>query len=505
MNRTRLFKTLSIVALLMSGALCIAQEPQATEDPESELTLDEQEQQAEQKKQLFRIGYEFFNDRKYQRAATGFYDYMAIAEPGDENYEWAQFFYAISLEKLGYSHAAVDTFARLATRKPNTKIVVYILSYFDTISRSQPFDQELVIANALNGANYDFIDDDLAAMVHYHQGVYDAQFGLEAWAKGHFEKIPETSNYFAYYQYHLAIAAIEAGEISAALAPLDRILQLPQTDAKLQDLTLWTSARLLFELGEHAKAIARYKAIKTPVTEQASFLLERAWNQYKLQNYRRAMGLLYAYQAPDFSRFFTPEMFILKALIYKSLCHYESTLATVDAFYQRYQQALDAVYDRKRAADPESQQLLLLVLNNEAINRQWQFIRLLETEKSELSRFEHPAIQTHLTSIYDLKISQAARHLRTQVDKEYERLANLLLEYEENINLVRYEAGVDRYQTTGDFRYQKSDHTEADASADPSKVIYPFQGEFWNDEFDDYKVHLADECAQEDNWEVFFE
>lgn len=472
---------------------------------EQDLTLDEQEQLDEEKKHLFNVGYKEFNNKKYEQAATGFYTYMQVANSGDENYEWAHFFYGVALEKLGYSHAAVDTFANIVTHKPNTKIVIYILSYFDTISRSQPFDQELVIAQALNSTNYGFIDDDLAALVHYHQGLYDSRFGLANWAGGHFEKIPKDSLYYGHYLYHVAVESTRTGNITPALQSLKQLLAIPKLDTKLADLANWTTARLLFEQEKYEDAIFHYKAIKTPVAEQASFLLERAWNHYKLNSPQRAMGLLYAFDAPDFKRFFTPEMFILKALIYKSLCHFDATLSVVDSFYERYSQALDAVYDRKEASDPETKALLLLIMNDEVIKRQWAFIQLLEHEDNMLSKIDDPSLQENLKNIYRMKIAQTAKHLKINVHREYERLANLLLEYEENINLVRYEAGVDRYQGADSLRYQKAQLTAKAKKEDWSQVIYPFQGEFWNDEFDDYKVHLADDCNTEQNWEIFFE
>lgn len=472
---------------------------------EQDLTLEEEERLNEEKKQLFNAGYEEFNNKKYEKAAIGFYTYMQVANSGDENYEWAHFFYGVSLEKLGYSHAGVDTFANIVTHKPNTKIVIYILSYFDTISRSQPFDQELVIAQALNSTDYGFIDDDLGALVHYHQGLYDARFGLADWAGGHFDKIPHNSLYYGHYLYHSAVESTKKGNIPQALHSLKQLLAIPEPEPKLVDLANWTTARLLFEQEKYEEAIFHYKAIKTPVAEQASFLLERAWNHYKLNSPQRAMGLLYAFQAPDFKRFFTPEMFILKALIYKSLCHFDSTLSVVDSFYQRYEQALDAVYDRKEASDPETKALLLLIMNDEVIKRQWAFIQLLERENEKLPKIDDPSLKEHLQNIYRMKIAQTAKHLKINVNQEYERLANLLLEYEENINLVRYEAGVDRYQGADNLRYKNARLLSKAKKEDWSKVVYPFQGEFWNDEFDDYKVHLADECNTEQNWEIFFE
>ena len=36
------------------------------------------------------------------------------------------------------------------------------------------------------------------------------------------------------------------------------------------------------------------------------------------------------------------------------------------------------------------------------------------------------------------------------------------------------------------------------------KAVYSFQGEFWNDELDDYKVVLPNKCENVEEWDIFF-
>ena len=35
-------------------------------------------------------------------------------------------------------------------------------------------------------------------------------------------------------------------------------------------------------------------------------------------------------------------------------------------------------------------------------------------------------------------------------------------------------------------------------------AVYAFQGEFWNDELDDYEVILPDKCQKAEEWDIFF-
>jgi len=484
---------------------------------------------------LFRAAYKHFRDGRFQQASSMFFRFINMSTQDEENYEWAQFFFGLSLEEMQLSHASVDILADLAKRKPNTKIVAYILEMFEHISRDQAFDQNLVIQQILNDQDYEFSNPLIADFVHFYQGVNDWENGLVEWSEQHFNSIHAGSYYQQKYSYHQAKYQIYQGNIEQAVSSLNKILaedQLAVSAAKkpsvmavsrirsgenkagneaLIDDVRWTLARLYYENGDYDLALEHYKRIKTPLVEQASFLLEQAWNVYQQGQTEKAMGYLYAFEAPSFKRFFSPEFYLLKSLIYKDVCHYDSALSVVDEFQQRYSQALTAIYQRRSIADENSEEVLNISLSKEKVKHTWRFIKMLEKEEQKLQAINDKDLRDYLGKIYQLQIEESADVLKAILNEEFEVIANDLLRYEEEANLMRYEIGIDMYQRVSQTHYQAKENTrfESKDNADHEgktlkKVVFPFQGEFWNEELANYKVTLANRCDEFKEWDVFF-
>lgn len=453
---------------------------------------------------IFKNAYVHFKAEKWESAAQGFLGYINLTTSDDKNYEWAEFFLGVSLDNLGFTHAAIDRFSSLAARKPNTKIVTYVLDMFEKISRTQPFDYDQVILQVVNDKDYGFINGEINGFIHYYQGIQDWKTGHRDWAEDHFVRIPKDSYYYNRYLYHQALYQVEIEKPKKALDQLGVLLRQEDLDQKLADEAMWTAARLHYELGEMKEAAFLYKKIKTPVVEQASFLLEQAWIEYQKKDYERAMGFLYAFEAPSFRQFFTPEYFILKSFIYKDVCHYESALSVVTEFTQRYGKSLEAIYNRKEASDVESEELLYVILARKGVKKIWEFIQLLEKERSHLDDIEEGVLQQYVADVYSLQIEESSYYLQNIVETEYESHANDLLQYEEESNLMRYEIGVDMYQRVADTVYQGQAKKSKKKDDEKAQVVFPFQHEYWNDELGFYTVKLPNKCETFDDWDLFF-
>ncbi len=464
---------------------------------------------------LFKNAYVEFKAERWQEAATGFLAFIQATSVDERNYEWAEFFLGICLDKLGFSHAAVDRFSNLAARKPNTKIVSYVLDMFEKISRTQAFDYDQVILQVVNDKDYGFISGPLEGFVHYYQGIQDWQTGHRDWAQDHFKRIPQDSLYYPRFLFHQAIYAIQAGTPRQALADLAQVLQHPNLEEDLADEAKWVAARLHYELGEHKEAAFLYQQIKRPVVQQASFLLERAWIAYQQKDYERSMGYLYAFDAPSFRQFFTPEYYILKSFIYKDVCHYESALSVVTEFQNRYGRSLEAIYDRKKETDQEGEELLFVILAKKPIKKRWAFIQLLEQERALIDDLDSDELASYVSEVYQLQVDETSYELRKQIEAAYAEHANELLQYEEESNLMRYEIGVDMYQRVAQASYQPSPQVQpfggtlgerkTQGNQDDSRVKYAFQHEYWNDELGHYQVDLPNNCKSFEDWDLFFE
>lgn len=462
----------------------------------------QEERTADQDKALFQKGYQLYADGGYEEASRVLFQFLSEQTPDVIDYEWAEFFFGLSLRQLGYYHAAVDTLTSVMTRKPNPKIVTYTLEVLELISRTMPFDRDLLIDRGVCDQSYGFVDGRMADFVHYYQGEYDWEHGLFSWGDDHFQKIDAESHYYYKYLFKKALRSLYEGNVDAAMADLKQVILKADSGSLLKDDARKTLARLYYETGDFAKADFLYRQIEMNIVEQAQNLIERAWAHYRLGDPERAMGLLYSFQAPSYINSFTPEFYILKSLIYKDVCHYKKAMDVLGRFTERYGKALDAIYQRR--PPQENQAMLLVILNKPRIKQRWRFLKLLDREKLRCEKEPDPALRSYLATLYELKIQEAESKFRILMLDEYEKMANEMLRFEEEAHLMEYEIGLDMYQRVYDYHYSAETSEETTNENGRKKAIYTFQGEFWNDELDDYKVVLPNKCENVEEWDIFF-
>lgn len=456
----------------------------------------------ERYEKLFREAYGKFEHGKYEAACQLFYTYLSERTPDAMDYEWSEFFFGVGLKKLGYSQAAVDALTNLLTRKPNTKIAAYILEMLEEVSRSGPFDRDLLVNRGICDQSYGFVEGDLADFVHYYQGEYDWEHGLFQWGDQHFSKIRTGTYFHNKYLFKRALRAYYDKRIDTAIKLLKQILLRLEDGDPLKDDARKTLARLYYEVGKFSEADFMYQQIEMNIVDQAQSLMERAWVHYRLGNAERAMGLLYSFEAPSYANSFTPEFYILKSFIYKDVCHYKKAMQVLEHFKGRYGQALSNIYLRRPPQD--NQAMLLVILNKPKVKRIWRFLELLEREHATAKASVAAGLSAYLDQLYDLKRQETEEKLRILITEEYEKMANAMLRFEEEAHLMEYEIGIDMYQRVHTYHYSKADDKPKEDKSFDGKSVYAFQGEFWNDELDDYEVTLPNKCQNAEEWDIFF-
>ncbi len=449
----------------------------------------------------FDHGYAAYEKKKFAKAGLFFFRYLSNHTPDDVDYEWAQFFLGICLKRTGFSHASVDMLSDLVTRKPNPKIVSYSLELLEEVSRTLPFDREKIVIQALSDQSYGFVDQNLSDFINYHQGVFDWRHGFIEWGNIHFKTIQPGTYYFNRYRYHQARYHVYKNDIQTAIKILVSLLSQSIDDSSLRDDVRQTLARLYYETGEFEAADQLYREIETPIIDQAHHLLERAWVHYRMGHPETAMGYLYAFRAPAFQNFFTPEYYILKSFIYKSVCHYEKAQQVIKEFDRHYGTALEAIHSRFKIKNNPS--LLRVIFNQEQIRAAWEFLALLEKEHQQVAAIADLVMRDYLDRIYILQIKKTKSDFRKSVQNAYEQMADDLLKYEEESHLIAYEIGLDMVQRVQQYHYREQNSNPTPQNRDRS-IVYPFQGEFWSHELDDYQVTLVDKCQCAEEWDVFF-
>ncbi len=294
----------TVISVVLAAGIGLASNPSTTlyprltgPKPESGQAAATEEQQKEAENeaysQLFNEAYDRFEHRRYRAACKQFYQFLSEKTPDTVDYEWAEFFFGVGMKRMGFSQAAVDSLTTLLTRKPNTKIATYILEMLEQISRSGPFDRDMVLIRGICDQSYGFVEGNLADFVNYYQGEYDWEHGLFQWGDKHFAAIREGSFYHNKYLFKRALRAYYDRRIDSSIKMLKQILLKLEDGDPLKDDARKTLARLYYEVGKFSEADFLYQQIEMNIVDQAQSLMERAWVHYRLGNAERAMGLLY--------------------------------------------------------------------------------------------------------------------------------------------------------------------------------------------------------------------
>jgi hypothetical protein len=69
---------------------------------------------------------------------------------------------------------------------------------------------------------------------------------------------------------------------------------------------------------------------------------------------------------------------------------------------------------------------------------------------------------------------------------------------------MEYEIGIDMYQRVHSYHFEGESAAVDESESREGKTVYAFQGEFWNDELDDYEVVLPNKCQNAEEWDIFF-
>jgi hypothetical protein len=478
-------------------------------DPESELSAEElQELQGMTAEdvgagpEVFDEGVKYYYDGKYVFAVQRLWDYLSANQPGAKHYGYAEYFLALSLEKLEFTHAAIEYFYNVAKNRTKPELLPDALDAIERITRKYPYDQELIIKDLIYDTNFGFIRIDLRDFIEYQQGLMDFRNGFIKWGHKHFSKIEKNSYYYYKAQYVIAVYHLVRHNLDQALKIFQSILEADIDQADVVNDSRQSVARILFEQKKYQAAYDMYEEIDAPIEKQASVFLEEAWTMYYMKNHQRAMGLLYALEAPAFFRYFCPEKFLIKALIYQNLCHYNVAKDAIAEYHQYYGEAIEAIYDR---VDLEDNSIILdAALQEPALVEMAKFQRLLNTELGLLGDFdfawEDNGLIAHLSRVYELKLGEINRRIKKRLGQAVRGVAEELLEFEEQMNLLEYEIGLAIYKRIKGTPKEK----EAEAELVPyssAQVFYEFDGEFWNDELHDFRFFIEDRCFSEERWE----
>ena len=445
----------------------------------------------------FREGLNYYHDNNFRDAAAVFYSYLSHSTSTDENYGWSQYFLGESLASLGYWHAGTIYLYLVAKTRSQPEVLNETLARLESISRLRPFDESLVYQDLIYDSDFGVLPPVLNSWVQYVQGLYDYLNGNTEWGEKHFKQIDKASPYALEAQYVRAVNAVREKHDDEATDAFASITDSSVKSVATKNRSRLALARMLFDRGYYTDAIGLYdKVDQVDLSyEQALILGEKAWSAYYLRDYTRALGFLHALGAPSYENYFLPEVYLLRGLVFKDLCHYLSAKNVVRAFRFKYGRSIEQLMQRQ----PMEQigRIRQAATAHGSISRRTRFLQSLRHELDALDdeggAWESSGLLTYLRSVYSKSLIDHTGRWRDEFKRAGDAVALRLLDTAEQINLLDYEVSMDIYKPF-DPKTAKAPETEHVMPDSTHNVLYEFDGEYWNDELRGYQYFITSQC-----------
>jgi hypothetical protein len=443
---------------------------------------------------------DYFADHK-ESAARKLYAYIEGTPPTDENHPWAQYFLARCYIDLGLRHAGAVYLARVARERSNPQVLPRTLEALRTLILV-PHDEVLIDEQVFGSLDLGFLPDSVSDYANYEQGLVDLRVGNERWANTHFAKLEEGSIEASRAKFALLVTRLrklegkdvpdDMVEDFLALSNDEKLTQEARNEARL------AVARLRYERKDFEGALKAYDMVQLPSLDpgRATLYLEEAWTRYNLGQLRAAMGLLTTLDAPSFREEFLPDKYILRALVYRDLCHYLPAKRAAKELTRRYAESLESI--RERDDLTLDARLRAAASSHGSTKRAARFRDSLTRENELKSRYAGgfgERLFSQTTKIYELAIAEAERVYRQRLQESVREEADKLLRAAEQVRLMEYEVGLKLYERIK--RGAKLVQPEKQAPLAEGQEAFRFDGEYWNDELRSYRVSIPSRCIEE--------
>jgi hypothetical protein len=434
------------------------------------------------------------------RAAAGsLFTWLSTAPRTDDNYAWGQYFLARSLIDLGLHHAGATYLARIARERSNPNVLPLALEQLKRLT-DKPHDEVMIDEQVFGALDLGFLEEEAGRYAHYQQGLVDLRVGNERWANTHFAKLEEGSAEASRARFALLVTRLRT--VKEPTEELIKDFLALSEDTKLtreaRNEAALAVARLRYERQDYPAALEAYSRVQLPELDpgRATLYLEEAWTRYKLGELRAALGILTTLDAPSFRDEFLPDKYLLRALIYRDLCHYLPAKRAAKELTRRFADSLESI----AARDDLTQDLRLrrAAAAQGSTQRAARFKEMLEQESERLGRFSGSfgeRLTAHLTKLYALSLGEAERVYQARLAEAVRQQADTLLRAAEQVRLMEYEVGLKLYERVkkGSKRVLPAEET----MLRPEQVAFPFEGEYWNDELKSYRVSITSRCLEE--------
>ena len=460
-------------------------------------------------------------------------------ESGDDakNKQRAEFYMGKTLYQMGFYAGAMAYFDKIVQAGDNHTYHGATLKWLAALSRVLPETSGILEKigtydpSALNDPSLASVKDELLFLLgrhYYKKADFDKAISL-------FTQVSRQSSFFIKAKFFEGVTYVREFQGKPAVDAFKEILvigeehpqQYSEDDiADYRELAQLQMARVFYSTQQFDTSIKYFEKLPQNSADWAESLFEASWAYFMKTLNSKALGNIHTLNAPYFENEFYPEAVLLRAVIYYQYCLYDRAEEAIADFNEKYlplQKKLDAITAKtddnaefynyvklvkasKAGLDPETQRLVMSVLNDKTLMKTFAWVDELNHELAMHEKADKAWKTTQIANevLQELTVQQSvaagdagkvARDRIVRLSHELGRLRNdgTRIQFdilEGKANKISADAAAKGGQVS-------ADHKEEPIVVDDEHFQWRFDGEYWKDELGYYRFRIRSRCAKQ--------
>lgn len=409
-----------------------------------------------------------------------------------------------------YFSEALSELARLAPELPDPSVLVSTFRHDDEARLSLESD-----AAATDAAAY------LQGRARYDDGDLETATRLLG-------RVSATSPFYRAARLYEGLAQVRLRHSGPAEAAFQAVVDASPEGDRFRDLATLSLARLYYSAAEsrHAEgndereaellaaALVAWRRVPISSEHFLDAFFEESWALYLAGDDERALGHVFGLLSPFFEDTEHPEAYVIRGTIHFEHCLYDEAEADVRDFHARYDEVLPALDDLASMDDAAAialheggamtlagatrSMVAASILDRDALHRS-EHVRAIEAELARVpdAAFGDGPLGSRLTSELTVGASFARARLADGVRQRIRDVRDALVLRMNEIDTIALETTTARRDVlTGAAVLSEESRREAEVIAAVGVEVWPFDGEYWEDEVPYYREVVRDRCGR---------
>jgi hypothetical protein len=462
-------------------------------------------------------------------------------ESGDDakNKQRAEFFMGKTLYQMGFYAGSLAYFDKIVQAGDQHTYHAATLKWLAALSRVLPETSGILQKigtydpSALSDPSLASVKDELLFLLgrHYYSKGGDGDFDK---AIALFQQVDRQSAFFIKAKFFEGVTYVRKYEGKPAVDAFKEILIIGEERPKAysaddidnyRELAQLQMARVFYSTQQFDTSIKYFEKLPQDSADWAESLFEASWAYFMKTLNSKALGNIHTLSAPYFENQFYPESLLLRSVIYYKYCLYDQAQEAIADFNDKYgplaknlkdivakfddnaefYNYVKKVKQGKAGLDPQTQRLVMSVLNDKTLLKTFAWVDELDHELQMLQKSDKAWQTTQVAAevLQELTVQQsvaqadAGKVARDRVDRLQRELGALQRDGTkikfEILNAQAEKLTADQIAKAG--RVGRG-HKEEPIIVDDEHFQWKFDGEYWKDELGYYRFKIRSQCKE---------